>query len=61
MRFTGYKIVQESDEIKDDPQQLFVIDYNSKDFGQVLQGNNNCNRVSLITNVLLFVQIKIMI
>ncbi|CAF1137288.1 unnamed protein product [Rotaria sordida] len=36
----GYKIVQESDETKDDPQQLFVIDYNSKDFGQVLQDKN---------------------
>jgi hypothetical protein len=42
---TGYKLVQESDGVKDDPQQLFVIDYNSKNFGEVLQGNNR-NRIS---------------
>ena len=34
----GYKIVQENDEMKDDPRQLLVIDYNSKNFGEVLQG-----------------------
>jgi NADPH:quinone reductase-like Zn-dependent oxidoreductase len=40
MRIIGYKIVQESDEIKDDPQQLLVIDYSNKNFGEVLQGKN---------------------
>jgi hypothetical protein len=35
---TGYKVVQESGETKDDPQQLHVIDYNNKDFGQELKG-----------------------
>jgi hypothetical protein len=35
---TGYKIVQENDEMTDDPRQLLVIDYNNKNFGEVLQG-----------------------
>jgi alcohol dehydrogenase len=34
----GYKLVHENDETKDDPNNLFVIDYNNKSFGEVLQG-----------------------
>jgi NADPH:quinone reductase-like Zn-dependent oxidoreductase len=36
----GYKITQQKEEMNNDPQQLLVIDYNSKDFGQELQGEN---------------------
>ncbi len=37
---SGYKIIQTKEEINNDQQQLFVIDYNAKDFGQELQGQN---------------------
>ncbi|CAF1145072.1 unnamed protein product [Adineta steineri] len=40
MEKLGYKIIQDTNEINDDPQQLLVIDYNNKDFGEVLQGQN---------------------
>ncbi|UJR11463.1 hypothetical protein I4U23_015642 [Adineta vaga] len=37
----GYKIVQEIDDMKDDdPQQLLVINYNKKNFGEILKGQN---------------------
>ncbi|CAF3319773.1 unnamed protein product [Rotaria socialis] len=36
----GYKITQNKDEINNDQQQLLVIDYNAKDFGQELSGQN---------------------
>jgi len=36
----GYEIIHEFDETKDDSQQLLVIDYNTKNFGEVLQGQN---------------------
>jgi len=51
---TGYKLVQENDETKDDPQQLLVIDYNSQNFGQVLQGKDR-NWAELFFDFLLFV------
>ncbi len=37
---SGYKIIQTKEEINNDQDQLFVIDYNAKDFGQELQGQN---------------------
>jgi hypothetical protein len=54
MYITGYKLVQENDETKDDPHQLLVIDYNNKSFGEVLQGNYR-HRFPLYSNFLLFV------
>ncbi|CAF5021795.1 unnamed protein product, partial [Rotaria sp. Silwood1] len=38
--FTGYTITENKDEINNDPQKILVIDYNAKDFGQELQGQN---------------------
>ena len=37
--FLGYKIIQTKEEINNDQQQIFVIDYNAKDFGEELKGN----------------------
>jgi len=37
---SGYKIIQTKEELNNDQEQLFVIDYNAKDFGQELQGQN---------------------
>ncbi|CAF0943134.1 unnamed protein product [Didymodactylos carnosus] len=36
----GYKLTQTKDEENTDQQQLLVIDYNAKDFGQELQGQD---------------------
>jgi alcohol dehydrogenase len=36
----GYKIIQTKEEINNDQQQILVIDYNAKDFGQELKGQN---------------------
>jgi len=36
--FLGYKIIQTKEEVNNDPQQIFVIDYNAKDFGEELKG-----------------------
>ncbi len=38
--FIGYKIIQTKEEITNDQQQIFVIDYTSKDFGEELKGEN---------------------
>ncbi|CAF1006753.1 unnamed protein product [Adineta ricciae] len=40
MEKVGYKIVQDVNEVNDDPQQLLVIDYNSKNFGDILKDQN---------------------
>ncbi|CAF0897810.1 unnamed protein product [Rotaria sp. Silwood1] len=36
----GYTITENKDEINNDQQQILVIDYNAKDFGQELKGHN---------------------
>ncbi|CAF1251593.1 unnamed protein product [Rotaria sordida] len=36
----GYTITENKDEINNDPQKILVIDYNAKDFGQELKGEN---------------------
>ncbi len=36
----GYKIIQTKEEVNNDPQEIFVIDYNTKDFGEELKGEN---------------------
>ncbi len=39
MFFLGYKLVQTKEEINvEQPKQIFVIDYNTKDFGEELKG-----------------------
>ncbi|CAF4238514.1 unnamed protein product, partial [Rotaria sordida] len=37
MEKLGYRVVEASDDMTVDPQQLIVIDYNNKDFGQELK------------------------
>lgn len=36
----GYKLVHNKSEFTNDPQQLLVVDYTEKDFGEVLEGEN---------------------
>ena len=36
--FIGYTIIQNKEEINNNQEQIFVIDYNEKDFGQELRG-----------------------
>ncbi|CAF2844295.1 unnamed protein product [Rotaria sp. Silwood2] len=36
----GYTITENKDEMNNDPQKILVIDYNAKDFGQELKGQN---------------------
>ena len=42
MAIVGYKLVHEYNPTANDPQELFVIDYNTQNFAEVLRGNFRC-------------------